>query len=106
MLIYLCYASQVLQEHYGAEGIAENGLEVFVTSVSKIFDSLQAAYKGLMVSSDHNYITIFSCFNCTFSTLIFHFSFLSLSQRLYCIFVAFSCFLYVENVDGLPSDNY
>ncbi|CAA2959827.1 uncharacterized protein LOC111369945 [Olea europaea var. sylvestris] len=40
---------KVLQEHYGAEGIAENGLEVFVTSVSKIFDSLQAAYKGQIV---------------------------------------------------------
>lgn len=98
MLIYLCYASQVLQEHYGAEGIAENGLELFVTSVSKIFDSLQAAYKGMMVSSDHNYQT--------FSTLIVHLFSFSQSQRLGYIFVAFPCFLYVEMFDELISDNY
>ncbi|CAI9780491.1 unnamed protein product [Fraxinus pennsylvanica] len=33
----------------GAEGIAKNGLELFLTSVSKTFDSLQAAYKGQIV---------------------------------------------------------
>ncbi|KZV45760.1 hypothetical protein F511_33365 [Dorcoceras hygrometricum] len=37
---------KALQDQYGGESIAQNGLEVFITSISKIFDSLQAAYQG------------------------------------------------------------
>ncbi|CAI9771182.1 unnamed protein product [Fraxinus pennsylvanica] len=40
---------KTLQDHYGTEGISQNGLELFVTSVLKIYDSLQAAYKGQLV---------------------------------------------------------
>ncbi|KAL2469512.1 putative type 1 membrane protein [Abeliophyllum distichum] len=40
---------KALQDHYGTEGISQNGLELFVTSVLKIYDSLQAAYKGQLV---------------------------------------------------------
>ncbi|KAM7466078.1 hypothetical protein LguiB_013640 [Lonicera macranthoides] len=39
---------KVLQEQYGTDA-ARQGLELFVTSVSKIFDSLQTAYKGQIV---------------------------------------------------------
>ncbi|PIN11257.1 hypothetical protein CDL12_16136 [Handroanthus impetiginosus] len=38
-----------LQDHYGTEGIAQYGLELFATSISKAFDSLQAAYQGRVV---------------------------------------------------------
>jgi hypothetical protein len=37
---------QALQEHYGPEGAAQKGLELLITMLSKMFDSLQAAYKG------------------------------------------------------------
>ncbi|XP_073132393.1 uncharacterized protein [Henckelia pumila] len=37
---------KALQDHYGGEITAQHGLEVFITSISKIFDSLQAAYQG------------------------------------------------------------
>ncbi|XP_073279333.1 uncharacterized protein [Primulina huaijiensis] len=37
---------KAFQDHYDGESIAQNGLELFVTSISKIFDSLQAAYQG------------------------------------------------------------
>ncbi|KAL0414100.1 UNVERIFIED_CONTAM: hypothetical protein Sradi_1611700 [Sesamum radiatum] len=40
---------KALQDHYGKEGIAQSGLEVFVNSISKAFDSLQAAYQGKIV---------------------------------------------------------
>ncbi|KAI3469958.1 hypothetical protein Pfo_026621 [Paulownia fortunei] len=40
---------KALQDHYGKEGIAQSGLEVFVNSISKAFDSLQAAYQGQIV---------------------------------------------------------
>ncbi|KAI3459642.1 hypothetical protein Pfo_016305 [Paulownia fortunei] len=40
---------KVLRDHYGTEGIAQCGLELFVTSISKAFDSLQAAYHGKIV---------------------------------------------------------
>ncbi|PIN11551.1 hypothetical protein CDL12_15834 [Handroanthus impetiginosus] len=41
--------SQALQDHYGNDGIAQSALEVFVNSISKTFDSLQAAYQGKIV---------------------------------------------------------
>lgn len=37
--------SQALQEHYG-KGVAQLGLELSIASISKMFDSLQEAYKG------------------------------------------------------------
>ncbi|CAL5416660.1 unnamed protein product [Camellia sinensis] len=40
---------KVLQEEYGTEGVAEQGQELFFISISKIFDSLQAVYKGQIV---------------------------------------------------------
>ncbi|KAG5249751.1 TYPE MEMBRANE family protein [Salix suchowensis] len=40
---------KVLQEHYGPESDAQKGLELLITMLSKIFDSLQAAYKGQIV---------------------------------------------------------
>ncbi|KAH6816177.1 hypothetical protein C2S53_006395 [Perilla frutescens var. hirtella] len=40
---------KVLQDHYGKEGIAQSGMEVFVNSISKMFESLQAAYQGQIV---------------------------------------------------------
>ncbi|GFP92864.1 hypothetical protein PHJA_001430700 [Phtheirospermum japonicum] len=42
---------KALQDHYGKEGIAQSGLEVFVNSISKAFSSLQSAYQGLMPNS-------------------------------------------------------
>ncbi|KAL3620052.1 hypothetical protein CASFOL_034964 [Castilleja foliolosa] len=40
---------KALQDHYGKEGIAQSGLEVFVNSVSKAFNLLQSAYQGQIV---------------------------------------------------------
>ncbi|XP_042047515.1 uncharacterized protein LOC121793552 [Salvia splendens] len=40
---------KALQDRYGKEGIAQSGMEVFVNSVSKMLDSLQAAYQGKIV---------------------------------------------------------
>ncbi|KAK1389775.1 Type 1 membrane protein [Heracleum sosnowskyi] len=40
---------KVLQEKYGIDGVARQGLELVATSVSKIFDSLQTAHKGHIV---------------------------------------------------------
>ncbi|XP_028096144.1 uncharacterized protein LOC114296050 isoform X2 [Camellia sinensis] len=40
---------KVLQEEYRTEGVAEQGQELFFISISKIFDSLQAVYKGQIV---------------------------------------------------------
>ncbi|KAK6161431.1 hypothetical protein DH2020_004812 [Rehmannia glutinosa] len=40
---------KALQDRYGKEGIAQSGLEVFVNSISKAFDSLQSAYQGKIV---------------------------------------------------------
>ncbi|XP_052190165.1 uncharacterized protein LOC127799918 [Diospyros lotus] len=40
---------KALRETYGTEGIAEQGLELFFISMSKIFDSLQTLYKGQIV---------------------------------------------------------
>jgi len=39
---------KAIQEQYGTD-VTQQGLELFVTSVSKIFDSLQTAYKGKIV---------------------------------------------------------
>ncbi|KAK3027901.1 hypothetical protein RJ639_040278 [Escallonia herrerae] len=40
---------KALQEEYKTEGFAQHALQLFATSVSKIFDSLQTAYKGRIV---------------------------------------------------------
>ncbi|KAK6161777.1 hypothetical protein DH2020_005158 [Rehmannia glutinosa] len=40
---------KALQDRYGKEGTAQSGLEVFVNSISKAFDSLQSAYQGKIV---------------------------------------------------------
>lgn len=49
-IIDLSDVSQALQEQYGTEGVAELGLELFVESISKMFDTLQEAYKGILFS--------------------------------------------------------
>ncbi|KAA8548430.1 hypothetical protein F0562_000114 [Nyssa sinensis] len=43
------YGIKALQEEYVDEGVAQQGVELFIASISKIFDSLQAAYKGQIV---------------------------------------------------------
>ncbi|KAH7834874.1 hypothetical protein Vadar_020540 [Vaccinium darrowii] len=40
---------KVLEEEYGTEGVAKQGVELLFTSISKIFDSLQSVYKGQIV---------------------------------------------------------
>lgn len=40
---------KVLQEKYGIDGVARQGLELVATSVSKIFNSWQTAHKGQIV---------------------------------------------------------
>ncbi|KAL3506377.1 hypothetical protein ACH5RR_031759 [Cinchona calisaya] len=40
---------KALQEHFGTEGVAQQGVELFAISVPKIFDYLQARYKGQIV---------------------------------------------------------
>ncbi|KAL8481149.1 hypothetical protein ACS0TY_027079 [Phlomoides rotata] len=40
---------KALRDRYGKEGITQSGLQVFVNSISKVFDSLQAAYQGQVV---------------------------------------------------------
>lgn len=40
---------QALQKEYGPNGIAEVATELFLTSVSKLIDSLQASYRGELV---------------------------------------------------------
>lgn len=40
---------KALLEQYGSDGIAQQGVELLATSLSKIFDSLQTAYKGQIV---------------------------------------------------------
>ncbi|XP_074340657.1 uncharacterized protein LOC141678278 [Apium graveolens] len=40
---------KVLQEQYGIDGVAQQGMELVATTVSKIFDSLQTAHKGQIV---------------------------------------------------------
>lgn len=44
--INLCNMLQILDEHYGSEGVARQGVELLLTTLSKMFGSLQAAYKG------------------------------------------------------------
>uniref|UniRef100_A0A5B6ZQP0 DUF7794 domain-containing protein n=1 Tax=Davidia involucrata TaxID=16924 RepID=A0A5B6ZQP0_DAVIN len=43
------YGIKALQEEYVDEGVAQQGVELFTASISKIFDSLQAVYKGQIV---------------------------------------------------------
>lgn len=38
-----------LQKQYGPEGVAEQGLELFLTVISKMFDLFQTAYEGQVV---------------------------------------------------------
>lgn len=40
---------KVLQEKYGEDGVAQKGMELVATIVSKTFDSLQTAHKGQIV---------------------------------------------------------
>ncbi|KAI4346222.1 hypothetical protein L6164_013291 [Bauhinia variegata] len=40
---------KILQEQYGAESIAEHGVDLLRATLTKIFDSLQEAYKGQIV---------------------------------------------------------
>ncbi|KAL6971081.1 hypothetical protein U1Q18_030764 [Sarracenia purpurea var. burkii] len=40
---------KILQEEYGTKGVTQQGVELFFTSISKIFESLQAVYKGKIV---------------------------------------------------------
>ncbi|KAA8527939.1 hypothetical protein F0562_035192 [Nyssa sinensis] len=40
---------EALQEEYVNEGVAQQGVELFLALISKIFDSLQAVYKGQIV---------------------------------------------------------
>ncbi|XP_047937732.1 uncharacterized protein LOC125185266 [Salvia hispanica] len=40
---------KALQDRYGRDEIAQNGMEVFVNSISKMLDSLQEAYQGKIV---------------------------------------------------------
>ncbi|GJX59253.1 serine hydroxymethyltransferase, mitochondrial [Tanacetum coccineum] len=41
--------AEAFQEHYGTNDIVQKGVELLVTSVSKIDDSMQARYKGQIV---------------------------------------------------------
>jgi len=40
---------EALQDQYGPEGVAQQGMELLVTTLSKLFNSLQTAYKGQIV---------------------------------------------------------
>ncbi|KAH7573059.1 hypothetical protein JRO89_XS03G0059800 [Xanthoceras sorbifolium] len=40
---------KALQDQYGPEGVAQQGMELLLATLSKIFDSLQTAYKGRIV---------------------------------------------------------
>jgi renin receptor len=45
-----CYDGiKVLQEQYGPEGIAQHGEELLLITLTKIYDTLQDAYKGRLV---------------------------------------------------------
>lgn len=37
---------QALQKQYGSEGISKDGMDLLLVTVSKMFTSLQEAYKG------------------------------------------------------------
>lgn len=41
---------QVLDEQYGPSGVAQQGVELLLTTLSKMFGSLQVAYKGIYLS--------------------------------------------------------
>ncbi|XP_077250783.1 putative type 1 membrane protein [Tasmannia lanceolata] len=46
-LLMGCFTGiQALQDQYGPVGISEQGMELFLTTLSKLFDSLQVAYRG------------------------------------------------------------
>ncbi|KAK2643929.1 hypothetical protein Ddye_019124 [Dipteronia dyeriana] len=40
---------EALQDQYGPEGVTQQGMELLLTTLSKLFDSLQTAYKGQIV---------------------------------------------------------
>ncbi|CAN6580098.1 unnamed protein product [Malus baccata var. baccata] len=42
---------KVLQEQYGTDGAAQHGVELLLATLSKIFDSLENAYKGQIVGA-------------------------------------------------------
>lgn len=42
-------ASQALREHYGPGGVVEQGMDLFLTTLTKLFDSLQLAYRGQLI---------------------------------------------------------
>ncbi|XP_004296639.1 PREDICTED: uncharacterized protein LOC101292590 [Fragaria vesca subsp. vesca] len=42
---------KVLEEQYGSEGVAQHGMELLVAVMTKIFDSLEHAYKGQIVGA-------------------------------------------------------
>lgn len=49
---------QVLQEQYETESIAQHEVELLLTTLTKIFVSLQEAYKGQLLSDINNYCII------------------------------------------------
>ncbi|XP_077251989.1 uncharacterized protein LOC143891253 [Tasmannia lanceolata] len=52
-LLMGCFTGiQALQEQYGPVGISEQGMELFLTALSKLFDSLQVAYRGLVIFNE------------------------------------------------------
>ncbi|KAJ7942514.1 Type 1 membrane protein, partial [Quillaja saponaria] len=46
---------KILQEHYGHEGVLQHGIGLLFATLTKIFDSLQEAYKGQIVGVIHFY---------------------------------------------------
>lgn len=42
---------KVLEEQYGSEGVAQNGMQVLLAAMTKIFDSLEHAYQGQIVGA-------------------------------------------------------
>lgn len=46
---YNIWLIEGLQKQYGPEGVAEQGLELFLTVISKMFDLFQTAYEGQVV---------------------------------------------------------
>ncbi|KAJ7979658.1 Type 1 membrane protein [Quillaja saponaria] len=46
---------KILQEHYGHEGVSQHGIGLLFATLTKIFDSLQEAYKGQIVGVIHFY---------------------------------------------------
>lgn len=45
-LCFFIMCEQALQKQYGSEGISKDGMDLLLVTVSKMFTSLQEAYKG------------------------------------------------------------